>query len=209
MKCSRRLNIMNNVVRWLDERKGRKKAYEEELEKLNIQLEEASKVVDETNKAKGVFVGFMQSKQDQIVDACTDLGTLMLRAIYGDEYKLVLSFEVKRGKSDASLKVFKGNMELSLDEETGGGIVDVAALAMRFALWSLMEPRTSPVFVLDEPARFISKDKLPLMGEILAELSEKLEIQLIMVSHEEELIGIADKSYRVGIEDGVSMVGGG
>jgi len=132
-----------------------------------------------------------------------------LKSIYGDEYKLVLSFEVKRGKSEAGISVFKGDMELSLDEETGGGIVDVAALAMRFALWSLMEPRTSPVFVLDEPARFVSKDKLPLMGDILKELSKKLGVQIIMVSHEDELIGIADLAYKVSIENNISIVGGG
>jgi len=197
------------LKQWVGIRKGRKATYEESLATIESQLEEATKIAEQCTKAKSVFVGFMQNKQAQIVNACTNLGTLMLKSIYGEEYKLVLSFEVKRGKSEAGISVFKDGMELSLDEETGGGIVDVAALAMRFALWGLMEPRTSPVFILDEPARFISKDKLPLMGNILKELSQKLGVQLIIVSHEDDLIGIADIAYKVSIEGNVSSVGGG
>jgi DNA repair exonuclease SbcCD ATPase subunit len=148
----------------------------------------------------------MAHKQEEIVGAFCGLGTLMLQSIYGKEYRLDLKFESKRNKSEAKLSVLKGDIELSLDEETGGGIVDVVALAMRFALWSLMEPRTDPLFIMDEPAKFVSKDKLPMFGRMLKQICETLGIQVVMVSHEDELVNIADRSYRVDIKNGVSKV---
>lgn len=194
------------LLQWVAERKGLRDGMERNLSSLKERMDSIDSNLKELRSVRDLLNSFIQTKQKAIVDACCGLGTLMLQNIYGEEYKLDLRFESKRNKSEANLVVSKGDLELSLDDETGGGIVDIVALAMRLALWSLMEPRTDPVFIMDEPAKFVSKDKLPLLGEMLRELCSKLGIQIIMVSHEDQLVEVADKSYRVSMLNGVSEV---
>jgi DNA repair exonuclease SbcCD ATPase subunit len=50
------------------------------------------------------------------------------------------------------------------------------------------------VIILDEPFRFLSKDLYPKAGEILKRLSEHLKLQILMVTHNEDII---ESSHRV------------
>jgi|TARA_Y100000310_G_C20627424_1_gene786734 DNA repair exonuclease SbcCD ATPase subunit len=60
--------------------------------------------------------------------------------------------------------------------------------------------------LLDEPFKFLSKNLLPRASELLKELSEKLDLQFIMVTHLDELTDCADKTFDVKIKKGVSKV---
>jgi DNA repair exonuclease SbcCD ATPase subunit len=50
---------------------------------------------------------------------------------------------------------------------------------------------------LDEPFKNLSKDLQSKAGEILKLLSQKLGIQIIMITHEQELMEIADKTFEI------------
>ena len=69
----------------------------------------------------------------------------------------------------------------------GGGVVDVAAFALRLSCYLIMSPRPEPVIILDEPFRFVSKEYQGQVAELLEELSAKLGLQFVIVTHEEEL----------------------
>jgi DNA repair exonuclease SbcCD ATPase subunit len=132
----------------------------------------------------------------------------MLRTIYGDEYRFGLQFEIKRNKSECKVLVFKNDIELNVKEdETGGGVIDIVSFAMRLAVWSLTRPRTEPLFVLDEPFKFVKgAGKLEMVGQVLQELSKSLGVQIIMASHDDALIEASDTAYRVIIDNDISEV---
>lgn len=69
----------------------------------------------------------------------------------------------------------------------GGGVVDVAAFALRVSCLMLHRPRLSKVVVLDEPFRFVSAEYQENVGRMLEELASDLDLQVIMVTHNEEL----------------------
>ena len=48
-----------------------------------------------------------------------------------------------------------------------------------------------------EPFRFISRDLQQRAGEILKVLSNRMQLQIIMVSHIGEIIDVADKVFEV------------
>jgi DNA repair exonuclease SbcCD ATPase subunit len=91
-------------------------------------------------------------------------------------------------------------------DAAGGGAVDVAAFALRVASWSMQRPRTRPVIILDEPMRFLSPDLQPKASDMLQELSQKLGLQFIIVTHEEELTQQVDKVFEVLKKGGVTNV---
>ena len=91
-------------------------------------------------------------------------------------------------------------------DASGGGAVDVAAFALRVASWSMQHPRSRATIILDEPMRFLSTDLQPKASEMLKQLSEKLGLQFIIITHEEELADEADKVFEIRQRKGVSEV---
>lgn len=82
-------------------------------------------------------------------------------------------------------------------DENGGGVVDIVSFALRIALWNIKKGKKLNALILDEPFRFISEDLRYKAGEILKQLSEKLKLQFIIVTHDPNIIEIADRSFLV------------
>jgi DNA repair exonuclease SbcCD ATPase subunit len=145
--------------------------------------------------------------QQQLEIHISELVTLALEAVFPNPYKMVLKFETRRNRSEADLLLQdeNGNL-LSPMDSVGGGVVDVAAFALRIALWSLKRPRPRTVMIMDEPFRFLSTDLQDRAGRMIKEISVKLGIQFIIVTHEENLLETADKVFKVFIKDGISSI---
>jgi ABC-type lipoprotein export system ATPase subunit len=91
------------------------------------------------------------------------------------------------------------------DIRSGGGVLDIVALALRIALWSLQANHKN-VMILDQPLSNLDSTYLPKAGELIQELAEKLQIQFIMINHNPALADIADQTFFVEKHDGISSV---
>jgi DNA repair exonuclease SbcCD ATPase subunit len=120
-----------------------------------------------------------------------------LEAVFDDPYEMVVRFVQRRNKTECDLKFKRGQYEIDPLFASGGGAVDVAAFALRVASWSMQTPRSRPVLILDEPFRYLSPNLLPRASEMVKRISEELGIQIIMISHSDELIDSADKAFAV------------
>jgi len=132
--------------------------------------------------------------------------SLCLAVVYGQEYRFQIDYQVKRGRSEADVYIVKGGEKLDPRSEVGGGVVDVASIGLRLVLWMLMVPRTDPLFVFDEPFRFVSRDLTHRVVDLLKEICNTFGAQVLMVSHNDELIEEADRTIRVEMVGGVSNV---
>ena len=195
-----------DLVQWAQKTQGYVEGLEKTIKELHTDILECQNQSALYSQVRDLFASVGKATQEQLIGYFEKLGTSMLQTIYGEEYRFVLKFEMKRNKSECAPKVWKGDLELDLKDDTGVGVVDVLSFAMRLAVWSLSRPRTEPVFILDEPFKYVSEDKLKLVGNALQELVETLGVQIIMVSHDEELIEAANTAHRVIIHDGISEV---
>ena len=160
-------------------------------------------------KAQALVQEVAQETQEELRYKLADLVTLALQSVFPEPYRFVVRFTQKRGRTEAEMLVEREGMEIDPYEASGGGVVDVIAFALRLCLWRLKAKRTRATMILDEPFRFVSRDLQEGVGKMVAKISRELELQLIIVSHEEELISNADKVFRVTIRDGVSTVAAG
>lgn len=135
--------------------------------------------------------------QEQLKFQIEDIVKTCIDTCFPDEYDFRVEFEIKRGKTECALKFYKNEREIDIIEASGGGVVDMASLGLRLAAWSL--GNTANVLVLDEPAKFLSRNLQGRAGEILHEISEKLHIQVIMNTHIPELVEQSDKVFRVNL----------
>lgn len=149
-----------------------------------------------------------QETQEHLKFQVEDVVNLALETCFPGEYNFQILFNVSRGKTDAELVFFdqKTNRQIDPMNASGGGVVDLTCFALRIACYAL-EQGTDNVIVLDEPFRFLSRDLQSRAGEILKILSDKMHLQIILVTHIGELINITDKVFEVKKDsEGVSNV---
>jgi DNA repair ATPase RecN len=148
-----------------------------------------------------------QQTQSQLSFYISDMVTAAIEAVFlDDNFQFHLEFVQRRGKTEADLFLgdSKGNRIKPADAE-GGGLIDIISFALRICLWSLTKS-SRVVMVLDEPLKFLSRDLLPKAGELVKSLSERLNLQIIMVSHLDELINEADNVIRIKKTKGISAI---
>lgn len=189
----------------LEQRKGRLAQLQQQLEKAETDRKQAKRTLWASERAQVIIQQVAQATQQELEYRISELVTLALSSVFPDPYQFKLRFVVRRGKTEADLLFLRDGQEIDPLSASGGGVVDVAAFALRVALWRLSNGLRA-VLVLDESFKWISSSYLPLAGDMLRSLSEKMGIQIILVTHLEPLIEVADKVFRVRKQNGVSVV---
>jgi len=111
-----------------------------------------------------------------------------LQTVFGeDSYEFRITFEKKRGKTEARLSFVRDGVEYDPTEATGGGVVDVAAFALRLSCLLLTRPPLRRILVMDEPFRFVSREYRPAVRSLLEVLAKEMKLQIVMVTHSPEL----------------------
>ncbi len=136
----------------------------------------------------------------------SDITSLALESVFDDPYQLKVEFVQRRNKTECDLLFVRDKIEVDPMESSGYGAVDVASFALRVASWSMKNPRSRNVIILDEPLRFLSEDRQAAASQMIQELSQRLNIQFIIVTHEEVLTQYADKVFQVSIKNKVSQI---
>jgi ABC-type thiamine transport system ATPase subunit len=75
--------------------------------------------------------------------------------------------------------------------EAGGGVADVVEYALELGIWSISNAR--PIKLSDESFKNLSVGLQNYASQMIKELSQILNMQIIMVSHLPKIINSADK----------------
>ena len=177
----------------------------QEAVELKRYSEKKLKLIEE---AQAFLQKVAQSTQENLKFKIEDIVNLALESVFPNEYLFQMNFNVSRGKTEAELVFQDKRTGQTIDpmEASGGGVVDLTCFALRISAFAL-ESGTDNLIILDEPFKFISRDLQERAGEILKKLSQKMKLQIIMVTHIPEFIDVADKVFEVKKNDkGVSRV---
>ena len=136
-----------------------------------------------TVQAQQILQSLAQTVQEKVHQRIVEVVSACLSAVFEEPYLFTIRFEKKRGRTEARLLFVRGELEVDPLTASGGGVVDVAAFALRVAALSLYRPPLSRVLVLDEPFRFVSEQYQPRIRAMLEEISQKIGMQLVMVTH--------------------------
>lgn len=148
-------------------------------------------------KLRWVFMEVSRTTQDEIKARIEHLITLAIRSVFEREFTFKLVLQNKNNRVYAIPTIIDGEHEFTdIKEDLGGGMIDIISLAFKIVLWSLESPKKRNIFIVDEPFRFTGK-LVKKAGYMLKYLSKELNFQVIMVSHDDELIDICDRVYGV------------
>lgn len=199
-------NILKDFRAAIESKKAVLDSKYDQLDFLDAEVEELKKKQKSAEKALVILQEVAKKTQEELEYRISELVTLALGSVFPDPYEMKLVYEIKRDKTEASIVFERGKKQFDPISCVGGGAVDIASFALRVALWSLAPRKTEPVLILDEPFRFVSEDLLEKAGLMLKEISKRLNIQIIMVSHLGSLIQEADKVFKVTQAKGVSKI---
>lgn len=190
----------------LEQRKGRAAQLEQELKECKRALKLVDRDLQKHEQAREVVKKVGLATQQQLEYHFSDIVTSALEAVFPNPYALSVKFVERRGKTECDIGFARDGDVLDPLSASGGGAVDIASFALRIAAWSMLTPRSSSILILDEPFRYLSSNLQNKAGEMLREVTKKLGLQLLIITHEEELENCADKIFQVRQRKGVSEV---
>jgi len=190
----------------IERSKGQRDLIESTLAFLEGETTSLTKEIKCSEKAQVIIQKVAQDTQSQLEYHISDIVTMALDTVFDEPYKFKVNFVLKRNKTECELLFDRDGEEINPLIGSGGGVIDVASFALRIALWTLQTPKGRNTIILDEPFKFLSKDLLPRACTLLQELRKKLNLQFIIVTHLDELVGCADKVFNVKLKEGISHV---
>lgn len=190
----------------LEQRKGQQMQIAQSLISLKTDLKEKTRSLHRHEEAKEIIRTVGQKTQEQLSYHISDITTLALEAVFQNPYELKVEFVQRRNKTECDLLFSRDGVDVDPLSASGGGAVDVASFALRIASWSMMNPRTRNTIILDEPLRFLSGDNQERASAMIKELSQRLGIQFIIITHENTLASYADRVFESSIRKGVTKI---
>lgn len=169
-----------------------------ERQKIDIEKDivELKDIIDVLKKCVAVFDKLLDVSLKDKIEKIDNLVTYGLKTVIHDQdlkFKSVSS--QKRDKLWIDLHTIKdGTIEGSALDMSGGGVVVIESYILRMLV--LVQEKLKRFAFLDEPFKQVSTEYIPAVSKLCKELCDKLKIDLLIVSHSEELLEHADHIYR-------------
>ena len=190
----------------LERQKGQRIQIESSINRIGKEIKESGRDLRRHEQAREVIREVGLKTQQQLQYHISDITSLALEAVFSDPYTLIAEFIQRRNKTECDLFFSRDGNKVDPLSASGGGAVDVASFALRVASWSMQRPKSRSTLILDEPLRFLSADHQEQASVMIKELSQKLGIQFIIITHEPILASYADKVFETKIRKGITQV---
>jgi len=190
----------------LEQKKGRKIELINSIKEMRKKLRSEKEYLDNLEKAREIIRIVGLETQQQLQFHISDIASMALEGIFNEPYKLLLEFVERRNKTECDIVFERNDEHFEPLEASGGGAVDVAAFALRIASWSMNTKKTRPVIIMDEPMKNLSEEYQENASEMIKEISKKLGIQFIIITHNPTLASYADKTFNSTIQNGITKI---
>lgn len=146
-------------------------------------LAEAEREVELARSAREIIQFVAQAVQQKAHERVSKVVSSCLSSVFNNPYTFKIEFARKRGRTEARLRFSRADLDVDPMEASGGGMIDVAAFALRVACLIMHRPRLRQILILDEPFRFVSEEYQDNVRAMLEKLSVDLGLQIVMVTH--------------------------
>lgn len=179
---------MTKLERFAQEKMNELRAAKEMLKVEKENLAAAKESLAAHQEAQKVIQGVASGVQTSVHKKIASVVTRCLQTVLNEQYQFKIYFEQKRGKTEARMVfVDQNGHDIDPMTESGGGAVELAAFALRLVALLMTKPQPRKVLILDEPFRCVSRNHADRLRELIESLSKELEMQFIIVTHDERL----------------------
>jgi len=178
----------------------------EQLEEKKESLIKNENYYDRLIRARWVVTEVIRLTQENFKNKVEPLITMAVQAVFEKDYKFELIFERKRNQFECRPVLMENGIERTAKDDLGGSVVDIISIAFRVVMMAIERPRSRALIVLDEPMKNVGQqEELILAGQMWMEISKKLKMQIILITHMTEFAEIAETVFEV-VNDGVQSI---
>ena len=146
---------------------------------------------------------FLQTLSDttrhKVLDRISSIVSDALQQIKDPNLEFKMNLTTERNQMDLKFVVVdkKTKHEYDILNSCGGSIADIVSFPLKFSLLMKWEPSLSRIMILDESFKFVSVIDQEPLGEFIRQVSEKLGLQVILVTHSPTLSAKAHRIFQV------------
>jgi DNA repair exonuclease SbcCD ATPase subunit len=196
MKIDQIENVMTQLSSGADKLLGRVHAQEQLVKDFTARVAELSTEVEILNLSSTVLEQLLKSVSVESLATIEKLVSYGLKVSFHDlALQLKIEASQKRGVQYLDLKFTdRGAVEAGILSAFGGGPASVCAFLLRLLVCRRLQ--LAPVLLLDEPFSFVSSDYVDNVAKLLRELSDKLGITILLVTHDRGFLHHATHAYE-------------
>lgn len=187
---------INKIKDKYNELKIKKKFFETTLKSKQRSLTITGTRIKDYEEVRGIWIGIANKIQSTATSHIENVVTMAIQTVFEEPYEFKLVFKEERNNVTCRPIVIKDGKEYTPKDSMGGGMLDIIGFALRITMWSMQVPRSRNIFILDEPFRFCGDLTLK-AGMMLKSLSEKLNFQVLLVTHDHELKEMCDRVWII------------
>jgi ABC-type glutathione transport system ATPase component len=182
----------------LNQLKGQKKTIILDLQKKKDTLEELDHKLILLEECRMITQYISETNQKKITERIDDVVTTAIQSVFGEEFTFHMEITSKSNATQATPKFYKNGKEESPKLSSGGGLLAIASLALRVIFMTLKKNPT-PIILLEEPFGALGQGEGELERgcELISALCDKLDIQMIITSHNDVIKSIANRVFYV------------
>lgn len=179
---------------------ARRASAETDLAKYTAVAEEQRIEVEAIEDATLYLTEAIKMTQNQIKQELEELVTTALNMVFEQPYEFKLEFDRSGDRLRCTPIILDGDREMTDPEhDIGGSAVDTISIALRIVVWSFEAGSTRGTFILDEPFTSLgeSSQLLDKALSMIREISQRVKVQLLIITHIDAVKSIADRSWEI------------
>lgn len=175
---------------------GRLRGKEERLEELRNAERRNTEEARVVNDASRLLLEIAVEHQGEVLRFLNGLVTSGLRDVFGDHVEVEFREETRSNQRAIDIILLIDGVEADIPEGVGGGLADMVALLVQLSSLYLRRGEVGQIIFLDEGLKHLGEEYRPSAARVIQEISKRLGIQVIFVTHQEEFVEVADCVYR-------------
>jgi len=181
-----------------------KDSLEEKQEKIQKDMNDINKETDSLLELKDFLMSVSANYRDQLCNLFTSLVTEALTSIFEKDIRFNIKLYSYRNEPAIDVSVIENNLEVDPQKSCGGGLNDIISFVIKIIFIYLK--KSSRIIILDEPLKFLSRDYIEQSSNFIHDISKRMNIQIILVSHKPDLEISCDKLITIEKNENRSII---
>lgn len=188
------MNSIQQIQSNIDKIKGRKEEIQARLAENKVELRLLIKEKNILTKCTKLLAYISSVNEDKIVKLFEHTLSAALKDIFDDSYQFKFDMKTRRDSSACEFLIQHDPLSRMVDIVlcNGKSIQEIVAVIFRIILVKL-DKKSRKIVILDEPLSGIEIERQRITSKFLADICNKFDIQLIVVTHSLEFVEHAGK----------------
>ena len=178
------------------------------LESKREKIQQDIKKINDNNKIllelKEFLLTVSANYRDQLCNLFASLVTEALSSIFEKDIRFKINLYSYRNEPAIDISVIEDELEIDPQKSCGGGLNDIISFVIKIIFIHLK--KSSKIIILDEPLKFLSRDYIEQSSNFIRDISKRMNIQIILVSHKPDLEISCDKLINIEKNENRSII---